>query len=333
MAERAQQRRVRSRAAVAPNGEATSGAATLLDRGGVATSGLELRNIAVRYGELVALDHCSLTVRPGRVLGLLGPNGAGKTTAMRCIFGLVSPDRGDVRWSGLPVDREARLRFGYMPEERGLYPHMRVRAQLEYLAQLSGLDRHAAEAGVERWLERLGLQERGEDRLDALSHGNQQRAQLAAALVHDPVLLVLDEPFAGLDPLGVESLSAVIGELASTGTAVMFSSHQLDLVEHVCQDVVVIDHGRVVMQGELERLRAASSRRYLTVGFRGTSRWTPAFEHARVLAAEPGHTRLELSDGVDLQALVRLARSAGPVTRFSLEPPALSDLFHEAVGR
>jgi ABC-2 type transport system ATP-binding protein len=295
--------------------------------------GLEMVGVAVSYGDLVALDDCSLTVRPGRVLGLLGPNGAGKTTAMRCVFGLVSPDRGDVRWSGSPVDREARLRFGYMPEERGLYPHMRVRAQLEYLARLSGLDRHAAACGVERWLERLGLQERGEARLDALSHGNQQRVQLAAALVHDPALLVLDEPFAGLDPLGVDALSAVIGDLARGGTAVMFSSHQLDLVEDVCQDVVVIDHGRVVMQGQLDLLRAASNRRYLTVGFRGASRWTPAFEHARVLTAEPGRTRLELGDGVDLEALGRLARSAGPVTRFSLEPPALSDLFHEAVGR
>jgi len=326
-------KRIRHRAAAGAGGEPTGGGAACLERGGVSDRGLEMLGIAVSYGDLVALDDCSLTVRPGRVLGLLGPNGAGKTTAMRCIFGLVRPDRGVVRWSGFPVDREARLRFGYMPEERGLYPHMRVRAQLEYLARLSGLDRRSAAAGVERWLKRLGLQERGEARLDALSHGNQQRVQLAAALVHDPALLVLDEPFAGLDPLGVEALSAVIGDLARGGTAVLFSSHQLDLVEHVCQDVVVIDRGRVAMQGELERLRAASSRRYLSVGFRGTSRWTPAFEHARVLGAEPGHTRLELTDSADLEALVTLARSAGHVTRFSLEPPALSDLFHEAVGR
>ena len=158
---------------------------------------------------------------------------------------------------------------------------------------------------------RLGLQDRGDAQVSALSHGNQQRVQLAAALVHDPVALVLDEPFAGLDPLGVEALSAVIAELARDGTAVMFSSHQLDLVEDVCQDVVVIDAGRVVMEGELEQLRAASTRRYLSVGFRGTSRWTPSFEHARVLAAEPGRTRLELTDGIDLEALVKLARSAG----------------------
>ena len=287
--------------------------------------GLEVVGLGKRYGEIVALDGCSLAVRPGRVVGLLGPNGAGKTTTMRCIFGLVAPDRGEVRWNGAPIDRAARLRFGYMPEERGLYPHMRVSAQLEYLARLSGLDRRRAAAGVDRWLTRLGLEQRAESRLDALSHGNQQRVQLAAALVHDPVALVLDEPFAGLDPIGVEALSAMIADLARDGTAVLFSSHQLDLVEDVCQDIVVIDHGRVVMHGELERLRAASSHRYLTVGFRGAGRWTPAFEHARVLTAEPGRTRLE--------ALVRLARSAGELTQFSLEPPALSDLFHQAVAR
>jgi ABC-2 type transport system ATP-binding protein len=267
------------------------------------------------------------------VVGLLGPNGAGKTTAMRCIFGLVDPDRGEVRWDGAPIDHATRLRFGYMPEERGLYPHMRVAAQLEYLARLSGLDRRSAAASVHRWLARLGLEQRAESRLDALSHGNQQRVQLAAALVHDPVALVLDEPFAGLDPIGVESLSAMIADLARDGTAVLFSSHQLDLVEDICQDVVVVDRGRVVMHGELERLRAASERSYLTVGFRGTGCWTPASEHARVLAAEPGRTRLELTDGAGLEALVELARSAGELTQFSLEPPALSDLFHRAVSR
>jgi ABC-2 type transport system ATP-binding protein len=294
---------------------------------------LEVTGLSKRYGDVVALDGCSLSVPSGRLVGLLGPNGAGKTTMMRCVLGLVAPDRGEVRWRGEPIDREVRRRLGYMPEERGLYPHMRVRAQLEYLARLSGLDRRTAASGVGRWLARLGLDQRGEARLDALSHGNQQRVQLAAALVHDPVALILDEPFAGLDPLGVEALSTVIGELAAEGTAVIFSSHQLDLVEDICQDVVILDHGRVVIEGELEQLRAAATRRYLHVGFRGPCRWTPTLEQARVLEAEPGRTRLELNDGIELESMVRLARSAGEVTRFSLEPPSLSDLFHEAVGR
>jgi ABC-2 type transport system ATP-binding protein len=293
---------------------------------------LELVGLCKRYGGLVALDGCSVTVKRGRVLGLLGPNGAGKTTTMRCIFGLIEPDRGEVRWSGAAVDRAVRLRFGYMPEERGLYPRMPVRAQLEYLACLSGLDRRAAARSTLRWLRRLGLEDRAESRLDALSHGNQQRVQLVAALVHDPVAVVLDEPFAGLDPLAVDALSAIIAELAAEGTAVLFSSHQLELVEHVCQDVVVLEHGRTVLAGELERLRESSRRRYLSVGFRGDECWIPKVDHARVLSAEPGATRLELTGGADLEELIALSRSTVELTRFSFEPPSLPDLFREALG-
>ena len=295
--------------------------------------GLELDRLSKRFGEIVALDGLSLEARPGRVLGFLGPNGAGKTTAMRCIFGLVVPDIGAVRWRGRPVGPEDRRRFGYMPEERGLYPQMRVREQLDYLARLSGLDAREAAASVARWLERLDLAERGEEQVAALSHGNQQRVQLAAALVHDPALLVLDEPFAGLDPLGVEALAAVIADLAEAGAAVVFSSHQLDLVQDVCQDVVVIEHGRTVLAGPLETVRAASRRRYVEVVFRDGVTWAPELDTGKVLVADPGRTRLELDAAVDPERLVTLARRAGELTRFSFEPPALSDLFREAVER
>lgn len=295
--------------------------------------GLELDGLSKRFGEIAALDGLSLEARPGRVLGFLGPNGAGKTTAMRCIFGLVVPDIGAVRWQGHAVGPEDRRRFGYMPEERGLYPQMRVREQLDYLARLSGLDGHEAAASVACWLERLGLAERGEEQVAALSHGNQQRVQLAAALVHDPDLLVLDEPFAGLDPLGVEALAAVIAGLAETGAAVVFSSHQLDLVQDVCEDVVVIEHGRTVLAGPLETLRAASRRRYVEVVFRDGVTWSPELDTGRILVSDPGLTRLELDASVDPERLVTLARRAGELTRFSFEPPALSDLFREAVER
>ena len=223
-------------------------ASTTITRSRADIRGLELDRLSKRFGEIVALDGLNLEARPGRVLGFLGPNGAGKTTAMHCIFGLVVPDTGPSAGRG-PVGPEDWRRFGYMPEERGLYPQMRVREQLDYLARLSGLDRREAAASVAGWLERLGLAERGEEQVAALSHGNQQRVQLAAALVHGPDLLVLDEPFAGLDPLGVEALAAVIAELAEAGAAVVFSSHQLDLVQDVCEDVVVIEHGRTVLAG------------------------------------------------------------------------------------
>ena len=205
---------------------------------------LEVRDLTKRYGDVVALGGASFSVAPGRIVGFLGPNGAGKTTTMRAILGLVRPDGGEVRWMGEPVGPGERARFGYMPEERGLYPRMKVGDQLVYLAELSGMTSGAAKEAAASWLGRLGLGDRAGARLEELSHGNQQRVQLAAALVHDPELVVLDEPFAGLDPIGVQALAEMLAQTAATGVAVLFSSHQLDLVEDVCQDVVIIDHGR-----------------------------------------------------------------------------------------
>ena len=168
---------------------------------------LEIHDLTKRYGDVVALDGASFSARPGRIVGFLGPNGAGKTTTMRCIFGLAVPDRGGTLWRGQPVARETRLRFGYMPEQRGLYPRMRVAEQLSYFAQHHGLSGRDGDAAALRWLERLGLGDRASSKLEDLSHGNQQRVQLGAALVHDPELLVLDEPFSGLDPIGIATMT------------------------------------------------------------------------------------------------------------------------------
>ena len=226
---------------------------------------LEINDLAKRYGSVTALDGASFTASPGRIVGFLGPNGAGKTTTMRVIFGLASPDRGEVRWAGAPVDRNARLRFGYMPEQRGLYPRMRVAEQLSYFAQQHGLGGKAANAAANHWLERMGLADRAKSKLEELSHGNQQRVQLATALVHDPELLVLDEPFSGLDPIGIATMTEVIRERAAAGVGVVFSSHQLDLVEDVCEDVVIIARGRIVASGGIEALKTASGRQHLEV--------------------------------------------------------------------
>jgi ABC-2 type transport system ATP-binding protein len=187
------------------------------------------------------------------MFGFVGPNGAGKTTAMRIILGVLGADSGEVRWRDALVDASVRRRFGYMPEERGLYPKMRVRGQLTYLAALHGVA--APEEAADRWIERLGLTERADDRVEALSLGNQQRVQLAAALVHEPELLVLDEPFSGLDPVGVDVLSGVLAEYAATGVPVVFSSHQLELVERLCEAVAIIKDGRLVASGTVDELR------------------------------------------------------------------------------
>src|ERR1700730_9175562 len=210
---------------------------------------LEIDGLRRRYGTVTALDGLTFSVPAGQVFGFLGPNGAGKTTTMRAIFGVTALDAGEIRWRGKPVDEAARRTFGYMPEERGLYPAMTLFDQVEYFARLHSMDAAAATKAAWHWIDRLGLSGRGRARIDALSHGNQQRAQLAVALVHDPELLVLDEPFSGLDPEAVESLSDVLRARAAAGVAVLFSSHQLELVERVCRRVVILDAGRVLLAG------------------------------------------------------------------------------------
>lgn len=295
---------------------------------------LELDAISRHYGELVALDRLTLTVATGELVGLVGPNGAGKSTAMKIVFGLVRPSTGEVRWKGEPVGQAARLRFGYLPEERGLYPRMRVLDQLVYLARLHGLQRDRADDAARHWLERLGVADRAGDRADTLSLGNQQRVQLAAALVHEPELLVLDEPFAGLDPVAVDSLAAVLVEQAASGVTVVFSSHQLDLVESLCPSVAVLDRGRLVMAGSVAELRAASPHRVLEVVFgRPAPSWADGLAGVRVVSQQGTTTRLVLEPGVDPIDVLTAAAQVAPVAEFGLRPPRLSQLFLRAVGR
>ena len=298
---------------------------------------LEVTGLVKRYGDVLALDGCSLYVPAGHLVGLLGPNGAGKTTVMRTLFGLVVPDAGTVRWRGRPVDARSWRRFGYMPEERGLYPAMRVAEQITYFGQLSGLSDGSAAAAAHRWMDRLGLAGRADSRIDRLSHGNQQRVQLAVALVHDPDLLVLDEPFAGLDPIAVDGLAALMHQLCGTGTTVLFSSHQLDLVQDLCEDVVILDKGRVVLAGRLSELRARAPLRRLEVtlasdaGERWWERWSPALPGVEVADGDGRRVRLTVDRSVDLEKVLTEARSIAEVVRFDFEPPSLSEIFREAV--
>jgi ABC-2 type transport system ATP-binding protein len=294
---------------------------------------LEVRDLTKRYGDVLALDGATFNAGSGRIVGFLGPNGAGKTTTMRTIFGLVHPDRGEVRWRGRPVGPAERTRFGYMPEERGLYPRMKVGEQLVYFAELSGLSSAAAKRTAGRWLDRLGLGDRADARLEALSHGNQQRVQLAAALVHEPELIVLDEPFSGLDPIGVRSLAELLVQTAADGVAVVFSSHQLDLVEDICEDVVIIARGRIVAAGGIEALKTASGRQHLEIEVAGTDGdWLDGRADLQVIERSGGWVKLLVDRSVDLDELLALAKGAGEVRRFAYQPPKLSELFMEAVA-
>jgi ABC-2 type transport system ATP-binding protein len=297
---------------------------------------LELDGVTRRYGERVALDDLSFEVAEGQLFGFVGPNGAGKTTAMRIILGVLEPDAGVVRWNGAPVDAGMRRRFGYMPEERGLYPKMRVRDQLRYLARLHGMSMPDAAEAAERWIVRLGLAERATERVEKLSLGNQQRVQLAAALVHEPEVLVLDEPFSGLDPVGVDVMSGVLAEAAARGVPVLFSSHQLELVERLCEAVAIVKDGRLVARGRVEELRerGATERRRVRVEFATAppSSWTAPLWGAREVQLLPRGAVLELEDGTAPDAVLDVARAAGSVTHFSLPRPTLTELFREAVA-
>ena len=294
---------------------------------------LELQGLRRHFGDLVALDGLSFHVPSGEVVGFLGPNGAGKTTAMRAVFGLTDLDAGAVRWKGAPVDAVRRRRFGYMPEERGLYPNMLVRDQVEYLGRLHGMTSADAASAARHWLERLEIADRAESKVEALSHGNQQRVQLAAALAHEPEVLVLDEPLAGLDPAGIDSIAGVLQEKARSGCCVLFSSHQLDLVENICQSVAIIDHGRLVVAGTVDALATGGHRR-LTVRVEGDRQgdWAAGVPGAMVSEVAGGEVRLVLDDAADSDAVLDAARAAGRVTQFAFARRRLSEVFREAVA-
>ena len=295
---------------------------------------LEVRGLRKSYGDVVALDGCSFAVRRGQLLGFLGPNGSGKTTTMRSVFSLVKPDAGDVRWQGTTIEPQSRLRFGYMPEQRGLYPRMKVAAQLSYFGRLHGMEKPVAITAAHEWLERFGLADRADSRLEELSHGNQQRIQLATALIHNPDLLILDEPFSGLDPIGVESMISILVERAEQGAAVVFSSHQLDLVEDLCEDVVIIDAGKVVLDGPIRELRSRSPHRYLDIEL-ATARGNLAssFAEFEVIESAEGRLRLRVGNDTDLEPIVRRAADLGQIRQFSYTTPNLSEVFREVVGQ
>jgi ABC-2 type transport system ATP-binding protein len=291
---------------------------------------LRLADLHHRFGERTALDGVSISAGPGEIVGLVGRNGAGKTTTMRCIMGIVVPDAGAVTWAGRPVGREERRRFGYMPEERGLYPQMRVSDQVAYFGRLHGLDESAARSSATAWLARLGLAQRAQDKLIALSHGNQQRVQLAVALVHAPDLLVLDEPFAGLDPEAIDSLTEVLRELAAGGAAILFSSHQLELVERICRRVEILDSGRVLASGTLRELRHRFPAQ-VRVNVDAPVGWADGIAGVEVVSTDEEGVVLIVDPGVDPQSILRTAQTAGPVEHFGFESGGLIDLYRRLI--
>jgi ABC-2 type transport system ATP-binding protein len=294
---------------------------------------LEFDGLHKSYGDNHVLDGVGFTVAPGSMFGFCGANGAGKTTTMRIAMGLARPDAGEVRWRGRALDDDVRRRIGYMPEERGLYPKMRVGEQLAYFARLHGLDAAAAARASDEWSERLGVAARRRDAVEKLSLGNQQRVQLAAALVGRPEVLILDEPFSGLDPVGVDALAEALAEQCRQGVPVVFSSHQLDLVERLCDSVGILARGRIVASGTVTELREREAGRLLRVVVPdATAGWAAALPGVRTVSERAGDTLLELDRGVDDQAVLGAALHTGRVSHFAWRQPTLVELFREAAA-
>ncbi|MFI6508266.1 ABC transporter ATP-binding protein [Streptosporangium sp. NPDC050855] len=291
---------------------------------------IEIDDLHKRYGDKTALDGVTFSVRPGEMFGFVGANGAGKTTTMRILMGVLTADSGTVRRDGRELTFEDRRRFGYMPEERGLYQKMKVAEQIEYFGRLSGMGAGEARKATGDLLERLSLTERAGDAVDTLSLGNQQRAQLAVALVHRPEVLVLDEPFSGLDPLAVDALAEVLTERCRTGVPVLFSSHQLDLVERLCDSVGIISAGRMVASGTTESLRDRGGRGLLRVVVRNAAPgWTATLPGE---VTERGDEVLVAGVDGDGQEVLHLAIKAGRVEHFGWQRPTLTEIFREAVA-
>ena len=296
---------------------------------------LELSGLSKRFGSLQALDDLSLSLDRGEIVGFVGSNGAGKSTTMRIVMGVLAADSGAVTWMGAPVDAAIRRTIGYMPEERGLYPRMKVAEQLVYLARLHGLSASAAKAAAERWTERLGLEGRRGDEVQSLSLGNQQRVQLAAALVSGPELLILDEPFSGLDPVAVDVMSQVLLERAAAGVPTLFSSHQLDVVERLCDRVVIIRSGRLVADGTIPELQATETPRWRAVVEQAAG--SPPVEAASLNLPAPA---VELDDagrlvitaaGADEQALLSTAQRLGTVRELGPVRHRLTEIFRDVL--
>ncbi|MFC7859613.1 ABC transporter ATP-binding protein [Arthrobacter koreensis] len=292
---------------------------------------LQVRNLTRRFGDKTAVDSVTFDIPSGQMTGFVGANGAGKTTTMRMIMGVLSTTSGEILLHGAPLDAEARSSFGYMPEERGLYPKQPILDQLVYLGQLHRMSSSDARKGATELLERFGLGGRTKDKLESLSLGNQQRVQIAASLLHKPSVLILDEPFSGLDPVAVDSMVELLRERTSAGVPVLFSSHQLDLVDRLCDNMVVLQQGKVIASGTGDDLRAkAVNRHRLTIS--PDAGWVRDEPGVRVLDVAGPTAILQFDDDDARQRLLATALTRGSVEEFAPIRPSLSEIYREVTA-
>ncbi|MFP5341369.1 MAG: ABC transporter ATP-binding protein [Candidatus Limnocylindria bacterium] len=297
---------------------------------------LEIDHITKRFARTLALDDLAFEVPRGRIFGFLGANGAGKTTTMRICLGILEADEGSVRWDGRPSAELPRRMWGYLPEERGLYPRMPVVEQLVYFASLYGVAPAAARRDALGWLERFRIPDYAGRRAGELSKGNQQKVQFIAAVLHEPDVLLMDEPFTGLDPVNLALLREALVELRDAGRTIVFSTHQMEAAEALCEAVAIVDHGRLVASGTLGDLKRASRARTVRLGVEGETlpAWLTGLPGVVLARPGAGYAELELAAGVEPTAILAAAVGRGArVNRFEVAEPSLEAIFIEKVGR
>lgn len=294
---------------------------------------LQLDGIVKRFGSKTAVNGISLTAHPGEIYGLIGANGAGKTTTMRMVLGLIYPDAGRITYGGKPFSKEQKGRFGYLPEERGLYPKLKVSEQITYLAELRGMGRAEADRSLKQWLERFGVEEYYNKRVEELSKGNQQKIQFIAAVVHDPEYLILDEAFSGLDPVNVELLKNVIVSLKQEGKTILFSSHRMEHVEELCQNITILDRSNAVLQGNLKEIKKRYPKERV---FLKTERPLAGLERLEgvlsVKTLESGYD-IRIAEEGAAQRILQHAAATDVVLRFEVQEPTLNDIFIKTIGK
>ncbi len=294
-------------------------------------SKVEIDHITKRYGAFVAVDDLTLAVPEGTVFGLLGPNGAGKTTTIRMILNIFRPEAGEIRIDGAPVDDSVRRAVGYLPEERGLYKKMRVGEQLEYLARLRGLGADESRTRSRSYLERIGLADWAGRKVEDLSKGMQQKVQFCAALIHEPTLVILDEPFSGLDPINSQLLIDWMADLSRDGVTIILSAHQMETVERLCKSIALINHGRVLVSGDLREIKRRHGGSRVRLEMADGVEFTPSGREVRTARQVEHHWEIELAEDSDGSELLREALTQGAVTRFERVVPTLQELFVQFV--
>jgi ABC-2 type transport system ATP-binding protein len=296
---------------------------------------LVLDQLRKSYGAVQALDGISFVAQPGQVFGFLGPNGAGKTTTMRIVLDIIHADQGSVTWAGRRVADLPRRIWGYLPEERGLYPRMEVLDQLVYLGSLRGLPRDEAARRARDWLRRFRIADYAGRRAEQLSKGNQQKVQFIGAILHDPEILLMDEPFSGLDPINAALLKQALLELRDRGKAIVFSTHQMDAVEELCDAIAIINRGRLVVSGPTTMIKQRAGRRVVRLGVAGDGEipWLDTLPDATVRRSGLDYHEIQLRDGIDPETILHAALSRHQyVTRFEITTPSIEDIFIEQVG-